>query len=791
MFQVFAINRATEDQEKNIAYAVRYDRPIDNTSLFTDSYIVSERKITGVYTNDRPYVLEDKCPVEGNFVIVEMDYSSHDTLTLAKRMGDPQTHFVPTYEIRQVKEIKYADGQSVPAWDETATPCEDMKNYEYDKFVKNVWKDPNGCEIAYSLFIPDNYDPAKKYPLVTYWHGGPEKGNDNVRSMLFTQCAIKWATDAEQAKHPAFVLCPQCPHDSDWVDPDTYQRTDTFDAVCNILFHILDTYSIDETRIYNTGFSMGAMCAWDTTKRYPHLFAATVIYVGQFNYEGLERIADNHIWVFHAADDSKSTPGNIDAMETFVDAGETINRDYWDGEARGVEMEKVCQAQIDRGGHIMHTLFHEGMKDAHNGGWIPALSNEVFRNWVFSQRNAHPSREEDKYLVPSYQRPAALSLGFSGRDVEKIAAGNRHNLALLKDGSVYAWGFNVTGEIGNGAFGAHSEVASPVRVEGLPSIKDVAAGNNFSLALAQDGFVYGWGSNILGQLTQPNQSKDYPVPIRLNGLSDIISISAGDNFAMAVKRDGSVWTWGSNNVSQLGDGTKDTHITPVQVHATEGEEGFLSGCKEVSSGVRNVVAVMNDGTVRAWGDGEYGQVGRGKARFGAGSSVPFMSLDQSDPTGHLTNVNKFVSGRCASIVLKNDGSVYTWGLHRHGELGIGDYTDPNAGGFDVAFLSTVNHPTRVSGLPSIKEITSGQSHSLALSVSGDVYGWGYNAVMSRGVLGLDDDVEYSNTPVKIAGLSHIEHIYSGINHNFAIAADGTIYGWGNANNHRLGPKAEA
>lgn len=523
-----------------------------------------------------------------------------------------------------------------------------MKNYEYDKFTPFVWEDPNGRRVSYMLFIPEGYDPAQKYPLLTYWHGGPEKGSDNVRSMLFTQCAVKWATDAEQAKHKSFILVPQCPHDSDWVDPDTYQRTDVFEAVCHILFHVLDNYSIDMGRIYNTGFSMGAMCAWDMAKRYPNLFAATVIYVGQFNYEGLEKIAHNNLWVFHAADDSKSTPGNIDAMETFQNAGVTVNRMYWDGELRGREAEEVCRRQIERGGSILHTIFHEGMRDAHNGGWIPAVSNEVFRSWLYSKVNPAPSREENKYQVPSYTTPKKLALGFDGSDVRKIAAGNRHNLALLNNGEVYAWGFNVTGEVGNGSSGAFSEVERPVRVGGLPSIIDVAAGNNFSLALADNGKVYGWGSNILGQLTDDDKSLNFTTPVLLNGLDGIVSIGAGDNFGMAVKSDGSVWTWGSNNVMQLGDNTRSTHVTPIRVHAEEGAEGYLTGCKRVSSGVRNVVAVMADGSVRAWGDGEYGQVGRGFARFGAGSGLPFNCVDKNDPTGHISGAKDIVSGRCAS-----------------------------------------------------------------------------------------------------------------------------------------------
>lgn len=121
MLQVYAINRATEDQEKNIAYAVEYEKEVDRGSLSIESFSVSDRQITAVYTNDRPYINEDGCGKPGKYVIVEMDYSSRDCLTLAKRMGKSKpTSFRNTASARKSRLPSPTALSRTPG---TGTPC--------------------------------------------------------------------------------------------------------------------------------------------------------------------------------------------------------------------------------------------------------------------------------------------------------------------------------------------------------------------------------------------------------------------------------------------------------------------------------------------------------------------------------------------------------------------------------------------------------------------------------------------------------------------------------------------
>jgi alpha-tubulin suppressor-like RCC1 family protein/predicted peptidase len=755
--KAIAINKVTVDGEKNIAVMVEYDKQIDSNSLSASTFSVEGRTVTNVCI----------CP-GGSGATIELDFSARETTTLSMKMGDPRTHYVPSYGIKQERDMLYADGSVAFAWTEPLHVTE-MRDKEYDKFQKLRYVGKNGVSLAYALFVPEGYDSSKGYPLIAYWHGGPEKGDDNVRSMLFSQNGVIWATDEEQTKHQCFILVPQCPKEYDWIDPDTYERTPVFDAVCDLLMDMIEKYSIDPSRIYNTGFSMGAMCAWDIAKRYPKLFAATAIYVGQFCYDGIEVLKDNNIWVFHAEDDSKSTSGNIDTMDTFKAAGADVNLALWDGMLRGKEAEEICRAQIAKGGKIKHTLFKEGMPNNHNHGWVPAISNEVFRNWVFAQVNDSPSAEENKSEIASIHCPVRLDIDGSG--IAQISAGARHNVLLKTNGTVTTWGFNGSGQLGEG-------------LSGLKDIVSVAAGNNFSLAANAKGEVFAWGSNCLCQLGSEDTERVFAIPVKINGIENAAKVFAGDNYAVALTKDGKLYSWGNNSNYQLGTGDNKRSATPGLVPASESDSSPLAGVIDVVAGVRTVACVLDDGTARIWGDGEYGQVGKGFARFGASSKFPFSPIDVNSADGTFGDVLQVALGRCHTAILKKDGTVWTWGLHRHGELGIGKGERPDKEGkpVDTAFSAVFVNAAKVD-IDSVVSIGAGMSHSVALKSDGTVRTWGYNKMMSSGALGVGDMAQ-SDIPV-VPPLENIARVFTGLNHSFALGRDGDVWAWGNNNNNRI------
>lgn len=212
-------------------------------------------------------------------------------------------------------------------------------------------------------------------------------------------------------------------------------------------------------------------------------------------------------------------------------------------------------------------------------------------------------------------------------DVRSVSGGYDHSLALVADGTAWAWGRNGYGQIG----GAPGSSRRPAVVPGLPRLSAVAAGFWYSLALAEDGSVYGWGLNQSGVLgTASISGRVTEVPVRISGLKDVVAVTAGRDHALALKRDGTLWAWGSNLYGQCADtGVAETPI-PVQV----------PGCSNVVSfaaGRWYSLALTAQGELWGWGnDGEM-QLGDG-ARHSATNGVYRTNLTQVASYTYETNV---------------------------------------------------------------------------------------------------------------------------------------------------------
>jgi alpha-tubulin suppressor-like RCC1 family protein len=165
----------------------------------------------------------------------------------------------------------------------------------------------------------------------------------------------------------------------------------------------------------------------------------------------------------------------------------------------------------------------------------------------------NPDRKAGK-LAPV--QVAALSA------VTAIAAGEVHSLALLKDGSVWAWGSNSSGQLGDGT---KMNRNVPVRVSGLSGVQAIAAGERHSLALKNDGTVWTWGSRGLGEHPGDGKGSVNWSPVQVPDLAEVAEISGGLVHSLALKKDGTVWAWGGNSSGQLGDGTRLDRTAPVQV----------------------------------------------------------------------------------------------------------------------------------------------------------------------------------------------------------------------------------
>ena len=184
--------------------------------------------------------------------------------------------------------------------------------------------------------------------------------------------------------------------------------------------------------------------------------------------------------------------------------------------------------------------------------------------------------------------------------VRHLAAGNYHSLALAQDGSVWTWGENSAGQLGDGS---RTKRATPQKVPGLPTdIRDIAAGDNYSLALAADGSVWGWGQGDIGTLGEESAMKQL-TPVQVADLQNIVAIAGADKHCLALSGDGKIWSWGTNQHGELGDGTTENSATVVSVVGLDDVLAVVANC-----GQHNL-AVTVDCKVWGWGRNHVGQLG--------------------------------------------------------------------------------------------------------------------------------------------------------------------------------------
>ncbi|MCF6094513.1 fibronectin type III domain-containing protein [Microaerobacter geothermalis] len=379
-------------------------------------------------------------------------------------------------------------------------------------------------------------------------------------------------------------------------------------------------------------------------------------------------------------------------------------------------------------------------------GPITLTSNNTV--YAKGQDSAGNWSSEASYVVSNIDKTPPTAPTFIQREMSSISAGNGHSLALKSDETVWAWGLNDVGQLGDGTT---TNRTTPVQVSGLTDVVAVAKGAGHSLALKSDRTVWAWGLNNLGQLGD-GTTMNRISPVQVLGVTDIVAIAAWNGHSLALKSDGTVWAWGRNNLGQLGDGTTSNRISPVQVQG-------LTDVVDIAAGYDHSLALKSDGTVWAWGYNGYGQLGDGTT---ANRTTPVQVQG-------LTDVVAIAPGYYHSLALKSDGTVWAWGYNGYGQLGDG---------------TTANRttPFQVQGLTEVVAIAAGYHHSLALKSDGTVWAWGLNDV---GQLG-DGTTTNRRTPFQVQGLTDVVAIAAGYKHSLALKSDGTVWAWGRNNYGQLG-----
>jgi alpha-tubulin suppressor-like RCC1 family protein len=324
--------------------------------------------------------------------------------------------------------------------------------------------------------------------------------------------------------------------------------------------------------------------------------------------------------------------------------------------------------------------------------------------------------------VPPHGRSAPFPVDTTA-SIAQVAVGRYHMLALLTNGRVLAWGHNGQGELGTSApvNEADNRVPAPVLLpDGSPltGVKALAAGEFHSLALLRNGSIMAWGADFYGQLGTSADDDGAARPLLVEGITTAVGIAAGDDHSLAVLADGTARAWGSDAFGQLGTSFDydDDAATPQPVVSSLGTT--VTGVAQVAAGAEHSLARMQDGSVRAWGNDIAGELGD-DASYGDVTdrrSTPVPVFRTS--TAQLTGVAAVAAGEWNSMALMRDGTVRSWGEG----LTVGDDAD----------LDNEPRPRTVKDLANVVAVAAGRDHQMALKRDGSVWSWGDD---SQGQLG--------------------------------------------------------
>ena len=315
------------------------------------------------------------------------------------------------------------------------------------------------------------------------------------------------------------------------------------------------------------------------------------------------------------------------------------------------------------------------------------------------------------------QRNTPITTFAGGTNWKQVSGGNAHTAAIKTDGTLWTWGANGYGRLGNNTT---TQRNTPVTTfAGGTNWKQVDTGRDHTAAIKTDGTLWNWGDSANGQLGNNVAFSTRSTPITtFAGGTDWKQVSAGSRHTAAIKTDGTLWIWGNAGYGRLGDNTSffGGRSTPVTTFAGG------TNWKQVSCGNFHTAAIKTDGTLWTWGRNHYAQLGDNTT---TNRSIPVTTFAGG------TDWKQVKCGYDYVPAIKTDGTLWTWGRNTNGGLGVNDTNQRNT------------PVTTFAGGTNWKQVVGGYLRTVAIKTDGTLWTWGLNNV---GQLG-DNTTTERNTPV--------------------------------------------
>jgi len=348
-------------------------------------------------------------------------------------------------------------------------------------------------------------------------------------------------------------------------------------------------------------------------------------------------------------------------------------------------------------------------------------------------------------------------------DWDSVAAGASHTVAIKSDGTLWTWGANGYGQLG---YVTGVDQTSPKKIDLETTWASVAAGDYHTMAIDTQKALWAWGANHSGQLGQnPDNYDSKTSPVRVDSSPEVkwLSVAAGGSHTVAIQKDNTLWAWGANDFGQLGTGTSAPDAYTYELTQIVGTIwGF------VSAGHSHTMAIKQDGSLWAWGANEYGQLGLGDQ---APVYVPAAARIPPPPLPGTTWVC-VAAGSYNTVAIDDQGRLWAWGANEYGQLGLG----PAAPTFSPPIVT----PTMISPDQWVS-IATGRSHTVAIRSDNTLWTWGSN---DQGQLGMGPAAaKHIVSPKQIVTTdpsndSPWVRVAAGANHTVGIRSDGTLWAWG-------------